>query len=155
MNRPQCSKGQHAAAIDIFQQTVLPSCLPLAYVHLLSCGEAQFWSVYSTSKRSPWRQGELWSQMLSAPLNSVKPSAEQREEGRKDSELKLNLRWSSFPKDLQSSGPDPKLLETGLLSFLMLLLSVAALPLCAQELQSWTKAQAERDQLYLNYLLCI
>lgn len=78
------------------EKTFLPSCLALAYVHLLSCGDAHFWSIYSTSKRSPWCQGELWSQMLSAPLSSMKPSAEHREGGRKDSGLKLKLRWSSF-----------------------------------------------------------
>lgn len=127
------------------EKTFLPSCLALAYVHLLSCGDAHFWSIYSTSKRSPWCQGELWSQMLSAPLSSMKPSAEQREGGRKDSELKLKLRWSSFLKSWRYSGPDPKLLEIGLLSFLMLLLPVAALPLHAQELQPWTKAQAVGD----------
>lgn len=65
------------------EKTVLPSCLVLDYVHLISCGDAHFWSIYNASKKSPWCQGELWSQMLSAPLTSMKPSAEKRG-GQKD-----------------------------------------------------------------------
>lgn len=57
------------------EKTVVSSCLVLAYVHLLFCGDAHFWSIYNTSKRSPWCQGELWSQMLAALLNSMKPNA--------------------------------------------------------------------------------